>query len=392
MKIRHLLSMSTGHALDTTGRIASRKDGDWVKGFLSLGVKHRPGTHFVYNSGATYMLSAIIQKVTGMPLIEYLRPRLFEPLGIANPTWESCPRGINTGGWGLSIRTEDIARFGQMYLQKGLWNGQRILPEEWVAQASAFQVQNSHPTNPDWRQGYGFQFWRCQHGAYRGDGAFGQFCVVMPEQDAVLAITSGVANMQAVLDLVWKHLLPALQSQALPPAPAAQKALEAKLTQLMLPPPAGAETSPMSPAISGKTFHFQANPMRLESLSFDFSTRRELTIRLGRGRHLIVCGFNDWVENQTTLFAQPRRANARPSSVSTESQPVCASAVWTAEDTLQVTLRRVETPFYNTLACRFADDRVEVTTTTNVGFGPEKAVTFTGIASCHKQSRGFCPS
>jgi CubicO group peptidase (beta-lactamase class C family) len=156
------------------------------------------------------MVSAIVQKVTGISLMEYLQTRLFEPLGITEQTWESCPRGINVGGWGLSVKTEDIARFGQLYLQKGVWNGVRLLPESWVGQATSRQVSNGTRAESDWEQGYGFQFWCCRHHAYRGDGAFGQYCIVMPEQDAVLAITSNVGDMQALLNLVWEHILPAL--------------------------------------------------------------------------------------------------------------------------------------------------------------------------------------
>ena len=163
-----------------------------------------------YNTGASYMLSAIIQRVTGQTLLEYLRPRLLEPLGIEGATWQTCPRGVNTGGFGLNIKTEDIARFGQLYLQRGVWQERRLLPEAWVADASAAQVSNAANTEVDWQQGYGYQFWRCRHGAYHGDGAFGQFCVILPDQDAVVAITAGSPNMQAVLNLIWTHLLSAL--------------------------------------------------------------------------------------------------------------------------------------------------------------------------------------
>ena len=184
-----------------------------------------PGTHFLYNTGASYMLSAIIQRVTGQTLLEYLRPRLLEPLGIEGATWQTCPRGVNTGGFGLSIKTEDIARFGQLYLQRGMWQGRRLLPEAWVADASAAQVSNATNTEVDWQQGYGYQFWRCRHGAYRGDGAFGQFCVILPDQDAVVAITAGSPNMQAVLNLIWTHLLPAMPVSGGGPAPRAEDAV-----------------------------------------------------------------------------------------------------------------------------------------------------------------------
>src|SRR4051812_10676762 len=163
------------------------------------------------------MLSATVQHLTGQRMIEFLGPRLFEPLGIEGPTWETSPEGIDAGGWGLSARTVDIARFGQLYLQGGAWQGRQLVPRAWVEAATSFQVPNaaSGTTNPDWQQGYGYQFWRCRHGAYRGDGAFGQFCVVLPEQQTVLAITGGVADMQSVLNLVWEHLLPALAPEPL---------------------------------------------------------------------------------------------------------------------------------------------------------------------------------
>ena len=200
MRVRHLLTMSTGHAADTTEAMTAAKDGNWVRAFLAQPVDHAPGAPFVYNSGATYMLAAIVQQLTGSTLLDYLTPRLLAPLGIEGATWESCPRGINTGGWGLSIKTEDIARFGQLYLQRGVWQGQQLIPATWVDAATARQVANGSNPDSDWEQGYGYQFWRCRHGAYRGDGAFGQYCLVLPDQDAVLAITAGVEDMQAVLN------------------------------------------------------------------------------------------------------------------------------------------------------------------------------------------------
>ncbi len=217
MRVRHLLSMSTGHAEDTTRYLREEKDGNWVKAFLAQPVEYEPGTHFLYNSGATYMLSAIVQKLSGLKVVDYLRPRLFEPLGIENPRWETWPQGINTGGWGLNINTEDIARFGQLYLQSGMWHGQRLVPAAWIEEATARQVSNGSNPDSDWEQGYGYQFWRCRHNAYRGDGAFGQYCLVMPDQDAVLAITSGVSDMQAVLNVIWARFCRPCRLRRYPP-------------------------------------------------------------------------------------------------------------------------------------------------------------------------------
>ena len=192
MRVSDLLRMSTGHQTEPP----RTPQQPWTKSFLAHPVPFKPGTHFLYNTSATYMLSAIVQKVTGATVLDYLKPRLFEPLGIDHPTWEASPQGISAGGFGLSVRTEDIARFGQLYLQKGEWHGKPLVPAAWVEAATARQTSNGSSPKSDWDQGYGYQFWRSRHGAYRGDGAFGQFCIVLPEQDAVIAITSGVKDMQ----------------------------------------------------------------------------------------------------------------------------------------------------------------------------------------------------
>ena len=168
MRMRQLLSMSTGHTQDNT---FDREDGNWIRGFLEQPVEHKPGTYFFYNTGATYMLSAIVQKVSGVTLLDYLQPRLFEPLGIEGATWESSPQGINVGGWGLKIKTEDIARLGQLYLQKGVWRGRRLLSEEWEKEATSHQVSNGSNPESDWDQGYGYKFWRCRHNV-RVDAAY----------------------------------------------------------------------------------------------------------------------------------------------------------------------------------------------------------------------------
>lgn len=225
MRVRDLLTMSTGHQTEPK----FTKDTPWVKTFLAQPVPHKPGTHFLYNTPATYMLSAIVQKVTGQTVLDYLKPRLFDPLGIDKPTWGTSPQGITLGGYGLSIRSEDIAKFGQLYLQRGEWKGKQLVPASWVRLATSRQMSNGSNPKSDWDQGYGFQFWRCRHGAFRGDGAFGQFCIVLPEQDAVVALTANCRDMQGELNLVWDKLLPAFHDKALPE----NKAEQAKLAETL---------------------------------------------------------------------------------------------------------------------------------------------------------------
>jgi CubicO group peptidase (beta-lactamase class C family) len=211
LTVRHLLTMTTGHAAESLPEDERRSEPRWAQHILAQPLEFAPGTHFQYNSGASYLLSAIVQEKCGMTLLNYLQPRLFAPLGIETPSWLSSPQGINCGGWGLRARTEDIAKFGQFCLQRGAWNGTQLLPSKWIDEATGRQVSNGDPDEPDdWTQGYGYQFWRCRNGAYRGDGKLGQFCVVMPEQGAVLVLTGDLTDMAAELRLVWEHVLPAL--------------------------------------------------------------------------------------------------------------------------------------------------------------------------------------
>lgn len=357
MRVRHLLSMSTGHAEDTLNRIFRATETNWARSFLEQPVVYEPGTHFLYNSGATYMLSAIVQHLTGMTLLDYLRPRLFEPLGIERATWETDPRGINTGGWGLSITTADIARFGQLYLQQGEWQGQQIVPAAWVAEASSSHVSNGSKPDSDWEQGYGYQFWRCRHNAYRGDGAFGQYCVIMPEQDAVLAITSGLQDMQPVLNLVWEHLLPAMGSASLAEDHAAGEELDQRLASLVLPTIQGQASSPIAVDVSGRTFVFEDNDQKVTSVTFDFAADRStITIVNEHGTHTLAGGNGSWLVGSTTYDDG-------------KSRPAAATGAWIDEQTFVFKLRFTETPFGFTLTSRFSEERVLLDHKDNVSFG-----------------------
>ena len=359
MRVRDLLCMSAGH--QTEVRLAETNQFSWTKTFLAHPVPHKPGGHFLYNTAGTYMQSAIVQKVTGMTVLDYLRPRLFGPLGIENPTWGASPQGISLGGYGLNVRTEDIAKFGQLYLQKGQWRGKQLVPAAWIEVATARQTSNGSNPKSDWEQGYGYQFWRCRHGCYRGDGAFGQFCVVMPEQDAVVAITSGTRDLQGVLNLVWDHLLPAMKASALPADGEAHKKLEGELSRLTLPLPQGAALSPLASKISGKRFVFPANNQRLEAIAFEagVSNAPTLVLRVNGTEYRLASGQGEWKKGRTaygTLL----------------EQPVAVAGAWTAEDTYTAKLCFHETPTSVTASLKFSGDQLLYDAEYNVAFGPTK--------------------
>jgi CubicO group peptidase (beta-lactamase class C family) len=211
MTVRHLLTMTSGHAVESLPDVEREQVEDWTHRVFAEPVPFAPGNRFVYDSGGTYLLSAIVQQHTNENLLSYLTPRLFAPLGIREATWETSPQGIDAGGWGLSTTTEDLAAFGQLCLQHGEWSGQQLVPAEWIDAATSLQIATeAEPERPDWAQGYGYLFWRCRHGAYRADGKDGQFCIILPEAQVVVAMTAELADMQGELDLVWDQLLPAI--------------------------------------------------------------------------------------------------------------------------------------------------------------------------------------
>jgi CubicO group peptidase (beta-lactamase class C family) len=354
MRVSDLLRMSTGQQTEPP-RTANEP---WVKTFLAHSVPFKPGTHFLYNTSATYMQSAIVQKATGQTVLDYLRPRLFEPLGIEGPTWETSPQGISTGGYGLSIRTEDIAKFGQLYLQKGKWHDKQLVPAAWIEAATARQTSNGSNPDSDWDQGYGYQFWRCRHGAYRGDGAFGQYCIVLPEQDTVIAITSGVKDMQATMNLIWQKLLPALNSSTLSPDDEASRKLQQKLQTLSVRLPPSSDEQAKIPA---KPYTFPANELKLETVALERDAaggHDTLVTRIAGVEQRILCGRGKWIDGQAAWGPLVE-------------QPVAAAAGW-SNDEFTAKICFYETPFIVTVRLKLSGDDVTLNSESNVGFGRTK--------------------
>ena len=329
---------------------------------------HLPGTHFKYNTAGTFIQSAIVQKVTGQTVFDFLRPRLFEPLGIEHPVWDANFQGISLGGYGLRVRTEDIAKFGQLYLQKGRWNGKQLVPAEWVTMATAKQTSNGSNPKSDWNQGYGFQFWRCRHNAYRGDGAFGQYCLVMPDQDAVVAITSGVKDMQAVLNVIWDKLLPAMElsgGRASSRASSASEELTDKLARLEVRTADGSATSRSAAKVLNRKVAFPSNDQKIESLtlsSSDSGKTLTITTRMDGQEVTVPCGYREWKKSQTPL----------------PDGPTAGAFAWPTDNTCVIKLCSYETPYHTTISLKFDGDEMTMNSETNVAFGPTKRSQLTG--------------
>lgn len=349
MKVRHLLSMATGHEVDDMSKdMTCREDGDWVRGFLARDVPHVPGTHFLYNNGSSYTLSAIVKKVTGMSALDYLRPRLLDPIGIEEAIWPTCPKGASIGASELRITTESILRFGEFYLNKGVWDGKRLISEAWIDLATSFQVSNGDGGESDWAQGYGFQFWRCRHNCYRGDGAFGQFCIVSPDKRMVVAITSSVGDMQAVMNLVWEHLVLKAEAEPLPEDSEALTALHKKLATLTLPGPAGLLISPVIPKVAGRLFKRSSGAEGILTCCYDFDQAGStFTVRTPEGDRSIRAGSSHWAWGTTSIEGPGGKR-------------IAAMGSWTSEDVYEIKVRYTETPSGITIISRFEGDTVDV--------------------------------
>lgn len=380
LRVKDLLSMSVGQAPDPTGAVGSR-DTNWVKGFLTLPILNEPGSKFLYNSLATYMLSAIVQKVTGQKVVDYLTPRLFKPLGIQGMDWETDPKGINTGGWGLRLKTEDIARFAQLYLQKGKWNGKQLLPAEWVEEATSMKIDQapdapqSKKDSSDWMQGYCYQFWRSRHHSFRGDGAFGQYALVFPDQDAIIAITSETADMQGELNLVFEYLLPAMQNGKLPDNTAASMSLKQKLASLKLPLPIKNDSSFVTPKLAGKMFTMQSNDKHIDKISFSEKDHNYvLTLQMENSNYPINFGKDKWVKGTTSKFGPSLVAPIKHHFVGLPPSQVAGSYTWKNKNTLEMQLRYIDSPHSETMIFHFDENKVSVDYLQSFDFNSKKIV------------------
>lgn len=364
MTVRNLLTMSAGQSPDPTGTVTNSYR-EWVKGFLATPVLKEPGTEFLYNSLATFMLSAIVQKVTGEKIADYLQPRLFGPLGIEGYDWEESPEGINSGGWGLRVRTEDMAKLGQLCLQKGMWNGKQIIPAEWVEEATTFKIDQAPDAEPevkaknDWMQGYCYQFWRSRNNAFRADGAFGQYIIIMPEKDAVVAITCESPDMQDEINLVWDHLLPAIQDGPLPEDKESLALLKERLATLALPVPADRPDSPVTSHISGKKFlpADSTNDTGYFNALFTGDTCL-LSMEMNGQEYKIPSGRGKWVTSKTGL-AGPNLISRPGDSV---QHLIAAAYEWSDNSTLEMIIRYIESPHHIKVKCSFEGDTMVMNT------------------------------
>lgn len=370
LTVKHLLTMTAGHETAPTFDLSV---GNWVESFLKVPVVNEPGTVFQYSSFASYMLSAIIQKVTGMTTFDYLKPRLFEPLGMTDIQWEEGAQGISAGGWGMRMKTGDMATLGQFYLQKGRWDKKQLLPESWINEATAVHIyQVDDPTfeqemYDDWAQGYAYQIWRCTHNAYRADGASGQFIIVMPDQDAVIAITARVSDTQKVLSLVWEHIFPSFMDRPLKENKGANDMLVSKLASLQIPDPFRTDEELSILKETTRSYVLEPNELQLKNISFEFDGQGDCfcTLTDDKGAYSFHFGQDIWrygeTERLSPYFLNPRR---NPKGLAPFN--VAGYGSWTGENQLELRLLYLNETQFETFSCNFKGEEVEIKRTNSV--------------------------
>ncbi|TCZ76617.1 class C beta-lactamase-related serine hydrolase [Paenibacillus albiflavus] len=369
MNVHHLLSMNSGHHDNIYAAVVNERD--WVKAFLSQEVEHEPGSYYRYSTHSTYMLSAIMEQATGLNLIDYLMPRLFEPLGIPRPTWETCPMGVIAGGMGLSLSTESIAKIGLLLLHKGMYAGKRIISESYIELATQEQSDNRlGAERNDSAQGYGYQFHLCRRGCYRGDGSFGQVCFVAPNEQIVIAATSSFPSMkslQTLLDLIYEHIVDHLgNSDSV--CQEDQLELHARLNRM-----ASSAVPTIMPVpectlhLNNRCYIMGNNPHGLKEIRFyQKDDQLELHTSYGDERDNVLA-FN-WFKpiHTTDVFNK---------DLLLHRQEVVTYAKWLDRDALELTLFYIETPYVVTYTVRFKDeDTIDFQLSINVSLNIEEYI------------------
>ncbi|MDQ1914556.1 serine hydrolase [Paenibacillus sp. GD4] len=346
MTIEHLLLMATVHSKSTNTQVE-----DWVKSFLNTSPAKLPGTSFAYDTTGTHTLCAILQKVTGMTVLEYLRPRLFEPLLMGELWWESCPLGINKGGSGIRCTTEALARFGQLYLQDGVWNGVRILPEGWVERSTGNRI-GTYGTRMmlDGKLGYGYQFWRIRNNGYCAFGMGGQLVIVLPDQELVFVTTANTLEYKdgqsRIIECFWSTIYAALMESGGMPLPAdveAAQALRERLAKLSLFLPEEKTNSPLAETVTGRKWVLDSNRYGYTACEFVLDGDRAGVFFHKDGEIMeLPFGLGTWVQGTEPLTGQ--------------DTPSYGAAVWTDERTLVVIVHVIDPLQLFTFTCRFLED------------------------------------
>lgn len=356
---------------------------DWIREFMHTPVNHKPGTTYMYNSTGSTMLGAIVRKKTGLGLHDYLTPRLFNKIGIdpENLRWMCMADGMEVGGGGLFATTEDNFRLMKLYADGGVWEGERILAEDYVKLATTNQNDSASESknNPeafDNFLGYGFQIWMCKpHGAYRADGAMGQFSIVLPEQDMIISITEtavGAHWAQSTLDITWDFVAKVTSPDALPENEAAWKKLQNKLSRLNIGNPPCQPFSPMVKKISGKKIRMTGGCFTPFAGNFMVGSKPDAITEFSLDFDVYGCIWNLTTESgrkeSIRVSTGGTRATNMLGTLEDWNQIYLADGWWPEENVFQMHCRWLETCLQDVYTLTFDGDKVSIDSDNNSPF------------------------
>ncbi|MCU1615936.1 MAG: Beta-lactamase class [Frankiales bacterium] len=382
MRVRDLLTMRTGHASGISGATWRTIPTSWIREFLDEPVAERPGKRFVYSSATSHVLGAAVAVAAGQDLLAYLTPRLFGPLGISDVIWDRDPEGYRTGGNGLSLRTEDFLAYGQLHLQDGRWNGRQVLPQGWVRQATHRHVVQAAAgvwdgqrfvgggadDSPGPTEGYGYHLWLGADGSYNAGGIFGQYCIVVPHLDLVLAMTGSIGEWKHrdVPDLVSIELLGRLdQARADWRSAEALERWQGELDAGAEPPQDPPQARQVPPGRCWR-YRLEPNELSIRELRFEFAANHVTFVQTDDvGTHRVRCGLSAWSRTSTSI-----PSGRLHHFYQADDMPLSTRAWWHGPEELILTWHFVGTPFIDTVECLFGEDgSLELRRRVNVNTG-----------------------
>lgn len=365
LKVRHLITMTSGK---NPSVLDNKSKGHWVESFFRFPWCCAPGESFKYVSENIFMLCAILVKVTGVSVRDYLQPRLLAPLGIAYPQWETDENGVEAGGWGLYLTTEDVAKLMLCIHQGGVWEGKHLIPADFVKEMTSFQSDSApENTSPDSRAGYGYCVWRNEAvNGYRADGMFSQFGIVFQDYDAIIAVNAGIPMEQHCRDLIWKYFPAGFLDETAPAADTAVPGLADRLKKAAIERPCPPSFSPMAEFIDGRNIKFRKK-LFLNLIGFPVSMLPLAVTFMAtdRGGNIddVSFVFTDgavfltWREGKelnTVKAGMDGRFCYGEMTLGHVNYKVCCTAEWKAKDQLFVSVRPIETIGKRMLDFRFS--------------------------------------
>lgn len=351
MTVEDLLTMRTGHAAETSGALWRGSSESWIAKFFGIPITHPPGGAYVYTSAASYMLAAILSRTTGLTLHDYLKPRLFEPLGIADEQWDIGSDGINPGGNGLTFKPVDLLKIGALHAQNGVWNGRRLLPADWVARATRAYGDG----------GYGYHWVVRPDGSYSALGLFVQMATVFPEAGATLVVVGAIDGSEKIAPFIDRWMPEAFNGGSAE----GDAALDAVLSDLHRPRPLNSVRANTPRLVDGVTYRLEDNPVGARTVRLDFHKDAcVFTLVDTAGEHVIAAGRRTWIAGVTDMPGRDLHHG-----YALQGARVLAGAEQINETTTRLTWIFPDTAFRDTVWCRFEGERLTLTRTVNVNSG-----------------------